>query len=68
MGKVIPKPKAPKTAEPVQQKQEEKVDETKNKAALYSRSQGQQTVRTSLRGVLNNTNQITVQRKTLLGE
>ncbi len=65
MGKIIPKPKAPEV-KPV--KEEELEEVKKNKAALYQKSIQDQTVRTSLRGVLNNTNSIVPERKKLLGE
>lgn len=65
MGKIIPKPKAPEV-KPVKEEEPEEVK--KNKAALYQKSIQDQTVRTSLRGVLNNTNSIVPERKKLLGE
>lgn len=65
MGKIIPKPKASEV-KPV--KEEELEEVKKNKAALYQKSIQDQTVRTSLRGVLNNTNSIVPERKKLLGE
>ena len=67
MGKIIPKPKAPEV-KPVKEEETENEDTKKNKAALYQKSIQNQTVRTSLRGVLTNTNAIVPERKKLLGE
>lgn len=68
MGKIIPKPKAPKV-EAVKEEDTDQQEETaRNKAALYQKSIGGQTVKTSLRGVLNSTQAVLPERKKLLGE
>ncbi len=70
MGKIISPPKAPQVVvEPTTDPDaEKKKEEERNRAAIKNESLLSQTVKTSLKGVLSETNDFVPKRKTLLGE
>lgn len=72
MGKIIPKPKAPKVVvqpvDPVKEVEKEKDQEELERERIQRSNLLSQTVKTSLRGALSETNEMLPPRKTLLGE